>query len=139
LIQILQYLEATQIHPYAYLLDNVLSLEDFLLTILVGWQQIRAWINELVWMDVRAFGSYACRFLWMWINLTSLEMIQQTYWFIFRSPTCLVNDMQHSSRHFRGTCHDDQPPLMVVNMVGLPSRITLLTFKKFPCFRAFED
>jgi hypothetical protein len=79
LIQILQYLEATQIHPYAYLLDNVLSIEDFLLAILVGWQQIRAWINELVQMDVRAFGFYAHRFLWMWINLTSLKMIQQTY------------------------------------------------------------
>jgi hypothetical protein len=24
-------------------------------------------------------------------------------------------------------------------MVGLPPRITLLTFKKFPCFHAFED
>jgi hypothetical protein len=71
-------------------------------------------------MDVRIFGSYAHHFSWMWINLTSLEMIQQTYQFIPRSPTFLVNDIQHSNRHFHGTCHDDQPPLMAINMVGLP-------------------
>jgi hypothetical protein len=35
-------------------------------------------------------------------------------------------------------CHDDQPPLVVVNRVGLPC-VTLLTLLNFSHFHAFKD
>jgi hypothetical protein len=38
-------------HPFAYMLENVLSLEDFLLLVLATWQQIKAWIGDSVDVD----------------------------------------------------------------------------------------
>jgi len=44
-------------HPCAYLLENVPPLGDFKPTILVGWQHVRAWISELMQVDVVSVGS----------------------------------------------------------------------------------
>jgi hypothetical protein len=44
-------------HPCAYLLENVPPLEDYKPTILVGWQQIRVWINKPMQVDVALVGS----------------------------------------------------------------------------------
>jgi hypothetical protein len=41
-----------------------------------------------IWFN--ASGCCFNWFRWMWTNLTPLEVIQQTYEFIPRSPTCLV-------------------------------------------------
>jgi hypothetical protein len=74
----------------------------------------------------------------MWINLASPEVIQQTYKLIPRSPTCLVDDILNPRRHSCMIHHDDRPPLVVVNRVGLP-QTTLLTFLNFPHFRASRN
>jgi len=45
-------------HPCAYLLENVPPLGDYRpLIILAKWQQVKAWIKELVQMDVVSIGS----------------------------------------------------------------------------------
>jgi hypothetical protein len=46
-------------HPYAYLLENVPPLGDSKPIILVGWQHIRAWISELMQVDLVLVGSRA--------------------------------------------------------------------------------
>jgi hypothetical protein len=46
-------------HPCAHLLENVPTLEDSRPTILANWQQIKAWIDELVLVDVALIGSQA--------------------------------------------------------------------------------
>jgi hypothetical protein len=66
---------------------------DFKPTILAGWQQIKAWIGELVQMDVVSIGSQTHWFQWMWTNVTQIKVIQQTCEFIYGSLTCLVNDI----------------------------------------------
>jgi hypothetical protein len=42
----LQYLQTTQLHSCAYVLENVPPLGDSRLAILETWQHIRAWIGE---------------------------------------------------------------------------------------------
>jgi hypothetical protein len=43
--------------------------------VLVGWQKIRAWISELMQMNVIVIDSQAHEFRWLWNNLTPLEVI----------------------------------------------------------------
>jgi hypothetical protein len=71
-------------------------------------------------VDATLVGSQAHRFQWMWINLTPPKVIQQAYEFIPRSPTCLVGDILDLGCHSCVVHHDDQPPLAMVNKVGLP-------------------
>jgi hypothetical protein len=125
-------------HPCAYLLANVPPLGDFRPTILARWQQINVWISELMQVNVSSVGSRVHRFWWMWINLAPLEVIQWAYDLIPRSPTCLVDDILDPRSHSCVVHHDDQPPFVVVNRVGLP-RITLLTFLSFQHFHAFRN
>jgi hypothetical protein len=65
-------------------------------------------------------------------------VIQQTYQLIPRSPTCLADDILDHGHHSCIVCHDDQPPLVMVNRVGLP-QATLLTFLSFLLIYAFRD
>jgi hypothetical protein len=74
-------------------------LGDYRPIVLVGWQQIRAWIGKPVQVDVILVGSQPHWFRWMWINLTPPEVIQQAYELIPRSPTCLVDDILDPRRH----------------------------------------
>jgi hypothetical protein len=54
---VLQYLQTTQMHPCAYMLENVPPLGDSQLAMLVTWHQIWAWIGELMQMDVALINS----------------------------------------------------------------------------------
>ncbi len=125
-------------HQCAYLLENVPLMGNSWSFILGGWQHIRAWIRESMLVDVVIIGSQAHQFWCLWINITPLEVIQRTYQFIPRSPTCLVDDILDHGCHSCVVCHDDQPPLVMVNKVGLP-QVALLTFLNFPCSHAFRD
>jgi hypothetical protein len=75
----------------------------------------------------------------MWNNHTPLKVIQWAYEFIPRSPTCLVDDILDPRCHSCVVCHDDWPPLAVVNRVGLPWIALLPTFLSFPHFHAFRS
>jgi hypothetical protein len=44
-------------HPCAYLLENVPPLRDSRPIVLAKWQQIKAWIGELVQVDVVLVSS----------------------------------------------------------------------------------
>ncbi len=72
----MQYLQQTQMHPYAYLLANVPPLGVSRPIVLAGWQQIKAWIGELVQVDVTLISSQTHRYQWIWINLAPLEVMQ---------------------------------------------------------------
>jgi hypothetical protein len=48
----------------------------YLPTILLGWQQIKAWISEPMEVDATSFGSLTNRFQWMWTNLAPPNVIQ---------------------------------------------------------------
>ncbi len=74
----------------------------------------------------------------MWTTLAPLKVIQQTYELIPRSPTCLMDDILNPRCHSCIVHHDDRPPLVVVNRVGLP-QTNLPTFLNFPHFRAFRN
>jgi hypothetical protein len=124
-------------HPCAYLLENVPPWGDYRPIVLAKWQQIRAWINKPLQVDIISVASWAHRFWWMWINLTPLKVIQQAYEFILRSPICLVDDILDLGCHSCAISHGDWP-LVVVNTVGLPWA-TLPTFLNFPHFHAFRN
>jgi len=89
-------------------------------------------------VDAISVGSQAHWFRWMWINLAPPEVIPQTYEFNPRSPTCLVDDILDPGLHSCMVCHDDQPPLDVVNRVGVP-QTTLPTLLSFPHSHAFKN
>ncbi len=117
---------------------NVPPLGNYQLAVLVAWQQIRAWIEELVQVDAVTIGSHAHCFKLPWINLVLLEILQSAYKLISRSPTCLVDDILDLGWHFFVIQHDERPPLAMVNKVGLP-RATLPTLLSFLCFHAFQN
>jgi hypothetical protein len=73
-----------------------------------------------VQVDVISIGLQTHWLQQMWINLSPPEVIQQTYELIPRSPTCLVDDILDLGCHSCAFHHDDQPPLTMVNRVGLP-------------------
>ncbi len=125
-------------HPCAYLLENVPPLRDSRPIVLARWRQIKAWVGKPVQVDVVSIGSWAHWFWWMCTNLASLEVIQQAYEFIPRSPTCLVGDILDLTCHLWMAHHDDWPPLVVVNRVGF-SWATLLTFVNLPHSHAFKN
>jgi hypothetical protein len=104
LICVVQHSQQT---PCGYLLDNVPPLVDFKPTILAGWQQIKAWIGELVQMDVVSIGSQTHWFQWMWINIAQIKVIQRACEFISRSLTCLVNDILSLGHHSCVVHYDD--------------------------------
>ncbi len=65
----LQYLKTFKLHSCSYVLENGPPLGDSRLAVLATWQQIRAWIGELVQVDVVAVDSCAHYFRWVWTNL----------------------------------------------------------------------
>ncbi len=75
----LQYLHTSQLHSYAYVLENVPPLEDSQLVVLVAWQQIKPWIKEPMQLDATTTGSCAHYFQWLWTNLAPLEIFQSAY------------------------------------------------------------
>ncbi len=89
-------------------------------------------------MDVVAVGSCAYCFQWLWINLAPLDVLQTAYWLISRSPTCLVDDILDLGWHSSTNQRDDQPPLVVVNKVGLP-QAALPILLSFLHFHTFQD
>jgi hypothetical protein len=86
LIWVLQYLQTIQLHSCAYVLKNVPPLGDSRLAILVTWQQIRAWIEELMYVDAIAIDSCAHYFQWVWIILVLLYVLHNAYCFIQGHP-----------------------------------------------------
>jgi len=74
----------------------------------------------------------------MWTNLASPKVIQWAYELIPRPPTCLVDDMLGPRPHSCMVHHDDWPPLVMVNKLGLPWG-ALPTFLSFPHFHAFRN
>jgi hypothetical protein len=46
LIRVVQHLQQSHMHPCAYLLENVPPLGDSRPIVLVGWQEIKAWISK---------------------------------------------------------------------------------------------
>jgi hypothetical protein len=117
---------------------NVPPLGNYQLAVLAAWQQIRAWIKELVQVDAVTIGSHAHCFKLPWINLVLLEILQSAYQLIPRSPTCLVDDILDLGWHFSVIQHDERPPLAMVNKVGL-LWATLPTLLSFLCFHAFQN
>jgi len=53
-------------------------------------------------------------------------------------PTCLVDDILDPPCHSCAVHHDDQPPLVMVNRVGLP-QVALPTFLSFSHSHAFKN
>jgi site-specific DNA-cytosine methylase len=82
LIRMLQYLQISQLHSCAYVLENVRHLGNFQLVVSTAWQKIKAWIGEPLHVDVTAVNSCAHRFWWLWTNLVPLEVLHSTYQFI---------------------------------------------------------
>ncbi len=87
-------------------------------------------------MDGTIINSCADRFWWLWTNVASLKILQNAYWFILKSPTWLEDDSLDRKQHSFIVQHDDQPPLVMVNKVGLPwaSLPTFLSFSRCPTF-----
>jgi len=46
-----------------------------------------------VQVDVVGVNSHAHNLQWLWTNLALLEVLQNAYKFIMRSPTCMVDDI----------------------------------------------
>jgi hypothetical protein len=72
---VLQYLQTSQLHSCAYVLENVPPLWDSWPLVLVAWQQIKAWIGDLVQVDAIVVGSHAHRFWWLWTNLAPVDVL----------------------------------------------------------------
>jgi len=64
--------------------------------------------------------------------MASPEVIWHAYELIPRPPTCLVDDILDLRCQSFVVRHEGQPPLVVVNKVGLP-RVALPTFLSFLC------
>ena len=89
-------------------------------------------------VDAAALGSYAHRLRWKWTNLASASRILAALHQLARPAGRHVDDILDTGRHAQAVIHTDQPPLAVVNQVGMP-RLALPTLVSYPGSHAFRD
>jgi len=46
---------------------------------LVAWRQINVWLGKPILVDVASMGSQAHHLLWMWTDITPLNLLQLAY------------------------------------------------------------
>ncbi len=69
IMNIVVYIIHSMISIHLSFVQNVLTLSDSQLHILVAWQQVHVWLGKLILVDVASMGSQAYRLWWMWTNI----------------------------------------------------------------------
>ena len=81
---------------------------------------------------------YAHRLRWKWKILASASGILAALHRLARPTGRYVDHILDKGRHAQVVVHADQPPLVVVNQVGMP-RLALPTLVSYPGSYAFQD
>ena len=83
-------------------------------------------------VDAAVLGSYVHRLRWKWTNLASASRISAALYQLARPKGRHVKNILDKGRYAQAVVQADQPPLVVVNQVGMP-RLALPTTTTKPC------
>ena len=89
-------------------------------------------------VNATALGSYAHRLRWKWTNLATTSGISAALHQLTRPPGRHVHHILDEGRHAQVVVQDDQPPLAMVNQVGMP-RLALPMLVSYAGSYAFRD
>ena len=89
-------------------------------------------------VDAAALGSYVHRLRWKWTNLASASGISAALHQLARPTGRHVDHILDEGRYAQEVVQADQPPLLVVNQVGMP-RLALPTLVSYLGSHAFRD
>ena len=89
-------------------------------------------------VDAAAWETYAHRLRWKRTNLATTSGILAALHQLARPPGRHVDHILDKGRHAQVVVQDDQPPLAMVNQVGMP-RLAVRTLVSYPGSYAFRD
>jgi hypothetical protein len=138
MIRVIKHLQDNQVHPPAYILENVPLLGDARSRIVASMHQVRQWLGPVVLLDVASVGSRAHRPRLWWTNLAPPEVLKAAYSRVVRPEGLIVDDILDSGRRSQVVGRNDLPPLAVVNKIGLP-RAALPTLVSYPASHAYRQ
>ena len=125
-----------QATPVGYILENVPPLGTVDPQVQADAQLVCRYLGKPVAVDTAALGSYAHQLCWKWTNLASASRILAALHQLARPAGRHVDDILDIGRHAQAVIHIDQPPLAVVNQVGMP-RLALPTLVSYSGSHAF--
>ena len=125
-----------QATPVGYILENVPPLGTVDPQIQADAQLVCRYLGKPVAVDAVALGSYAHRLRWKWTNLASASGISATLHQLARPAGRHVDHILDKGQYAQAVVQADQPPLAVVNQVGMP-RLALPTLVSYPGSHAF--
>ena len=138
LLRLLRWWQRMQATPVGYILENVPPLGIVDPQVQADAQLVCRYLGKPVAVDAAALGSYAHRLRWKWTNLASASGISAALHQLARPAGRHVDHILDRGRHAQVVVHADQPPLAVVNQVGMP-RLALSTLVSYPGSHAFRD
>ena len=135
LLRLLRWWQRIQATPVGYILENVPPLGRVDPQVQAVAQLVYRYLGKPVAMDVAALGSYAHRLRWKW-TLASASGISAAFYQLARPIGRYVDHILDKGQYAQVVVHADQPPLAVVNQVGMP-RLALPTLVSYPGSHAF--
>ena len=138
LLRVLHWWQRMQATPVGYILENVPPLGLVGSQIKGDIQLVCRYLGAPVVVNAAALGSYAHRLRWKWTNLATTLGILAALHQLARPRGRHVDHILDEGRHAQVVVQDDQPPLAVVNQVGMP-RLALPTVVSYPGSYAFRD
>jgi hypothetical protein len=133
---LLNWWQANQAEPVAYLLENVHPLSNP--TGQRDLQVIRQYVGQEAVVDAAAAGSYAHRLRLIWTNLMPANLLQAAHTYIPSFSDRYVDDILEEGRKSMPVKKSDYAPMAVVNEKGKP-RMALPTLMATPQSHAFRQ
>jgi len=138
MIRVIKHLQDNQVHPPAYILENVPLFGDARSRIVASMHQVRQWLGPAVLLDAPSVGSRAHHPRLWWTNLAPPEVLKAAYSRMVRPEGLIVDDILDFGRRSQAVGRNDLPPLAVVNKIGLP-RAALPTLVSYPASHAYRQ
>ena len=130
LLRLLRWWQRMQATPVGYILENVLPLGTVDPQAQANAQLVCRYLEKPVAVDAAALGSYTHRLQWNWKNLASASGISAALHQLARPAGRHVDHILDKGRYAQAVVQADQPPLAVVNQVGMP-RLALPTLVSY--------
>ena len=138
LLRLLHWWQRNQITRVAYILENVPPLGDVGAQVHEDAKVVCQHLGQPIAIDAAALGSYAHRLRWKWTNLAHMGGISAALHRINRPKDRHLDDILEEGRFAQAVVQQDQPPLAIINHVGMP-RFAFPTLMSYPRSFAFRN
>jgi hypothetical protein len=138
MIRVICHLQDNQLHPPAYIFENVPLLGDAWSRVVASMHQVQQWLGPAVLLDAASVGLCAHPLPLWWTNLMPPEVFRVAYSQVMRPAGLIVDDILDAGRTSQAVEYNDSPPLAVVNKVGSP-RAALPTLVSFTASHAYRQ